>query len=126
MRNDVVDRPARRVWGAGPVTLLGDSIHATTPNLGQAACQALEDAVVLADSLRRCASAEDGLRDRGAAPSPANFVIGQSRRIGTMAQLASPVGVWLREVLGATSWAQKRTERLFERLLRVDLPELAG
>jgi hypothetical protein len=29
-----------------------------------------------------------------------------------------------REVLGSTSSAQKRTERLFERLLRVDLPEL--
>jgi len=35
------------------------------------------------------------------------------------------VGVWLREALGSTSWAQKQTERLFERLLRVDLPELA-
>jgi 2-polyprenyl-6-methoxyphenol hydroxylase-like FAD-dependent oxidoreductase len=127
LRNDVVDRPARRVWGAGRVTLLGDAIHATTPNLGQGACQALEDAVVLADSLRRCASAETGLRDYEARRHHrANFVIGQSRRIGTMAQLTSPAGVWLREVLGSTSWAQKRTERLFERLLRVDLPELAG
>jgi len=25
-----------------------------------------------------------------------------------------------------TSWAQKGTERLFERLLRVDVPDLAG
>jgi hypothetical protein len=41
-------------------------------------------------------------------------------------QLANPVGVWLRDVLGSTSWAQKRTERLFERLLRVDLRELAA
>jgi hypothetical protein len=55
-----------------------------------------------------------------------NFVIGQSRRIETMAQLTSPVGVWLREVLGSTSCAQKRSKRLFERLFRVDLPELAG
>jgi len=126
LRNDVVDLPARRVWGAGRVTLLGDAIHATTPNLGQGACQALEDAVVLSDSLRRCASAEAGLRDYEARRHHrANFVIRQSRRIGTMAQLTSPVGVWLREVLGSTSWAQKQTERLFERLLRVGLPELA-
>jgi hypothetical protein len=54
------------------------------------------------------------------------IVIGQSRRIGTMAQRASPVRVWLEEVLGSTSRAQKRTERLFERLLRADLLELAG
>ena len=127
MRNDVVDRRARRVWGAGPVTLLGDAIHATTPNLGQGACQALEDAVVLADSLRRCAPVEAALRDYEVRRHHrANFVIGQSLRIGTMVQLTNPVGVWLRELLGSTSWAQKRTERLFERLLRVDLPELAG
>ena len=55
----------------------------------------------------------------------ANFVIERSRRIGTMVQLTNPMGVWLREVLGSTSWAQKRTDRLFERLLCVDLPELA-
>jgi hypothetical protein len=41
-------------------------------------------------------------------------------------QLANPVGVWLQDVLGSTSWAQKRAERLFERLLRVDLRELAA
>ena len=126
LRNDVVDRPARRVWGAGRVTLLGDAIHATTPNLGRGACQALEDAVVLADSLRRCARAEAALRDyERRRHHRANFVIGQSRRIGNMVQLTNPMGVRLREVLGSTSWAQKRTDRLFERLLCVDLPELA-
>ena len=126
MRNDIVDRPARRVWGAGRVTLLGDAIHATTPNLGQGACQALEDAVVLADSLRRRAPAEAALRDYEVRRHHrSNFVIGQSRRIGTMLQLTNSMGVWLRELLGSTSWAQKRNDRLFERLLCVDLPELA-
>ena len=126
LRNDIFDHPARRIWGAGRVTLLGDAIHATTPNLGQGACQALEDAVVLADSLRRCASPEAGLRGYEARRRPrANLVIEQSWRIGTILQLTSPVGVWLREVLGSTSWAHKQGERLFEHLLRVDLPELA-
>jgi len=127
LRNDVVDRPARRVWGAGPVTLLGDAIHATTPDLGQGACQALEDAVVLADSLRRSPSVEAGLRHYEARRRRrANFVISQSWRMGTVLQLSNPVGVWLRDVFGSTSWAQRRNERLFERLLRVDLPELDG
>ena len=31
----------------GRVALLGDSAHATTPDLGQGACQALEDSVVI-------------------------------------------------------------------------------
>jgi 2-polyprenyl-6-methoxyphenol hydroxylase-like FAD-dependent oxidoreductase len=32
----------------GRVALLGDAAHAMTPHLGQGACQAIEDAVVLA------------------------------------------------------------------------------
>jgi 2-polyprenyl-6-methoxyphenol hydroxylase-like FAD-dependent oxidoreductase len=109
------------------VTLLGDAIHATTPDLGQGACQALEDAVVLADSLRRSPSVEAGLRHYEARRRRrANFVISQSWRMGTVLQLSNPVGVWLRDVIYSTSWAQRRSERLFERLLRVDLPELAG
>jgi 2-polyprenyl-6-methoxyphenol hydroxylase-like FAD-dependent oxidoreductase len=35
----------------GPIALLGDAAHAMTSDLGQGACQALEDAVVLADLL---------------------------------------------------------------------------
>ncbi|MCF6522533.1 FAD-dependent monooxygenase [Streptomyces sp. JJ36] len=38
-------------WGEGPVTLLGDAAHAVTTVLGQGACQAVEDAVVLGDEL---------------------------------------------------------------------------
>jgi 2-polyprenyl-6-methoxyphenol hydroxylase-like FAD-dependent oxidoreductase len=34
------------------MTLLGDAAHPLTPNLGQGACLAIEDAVVLADCLR--------------------------------------------------------------------------
>ncbi|MBS9476112.1 FAD-dependent monooxygenase [Ancylobacter radicis] len=40
------------VWGAGPVTLLGDAAHAMCPFLAQGAAQAIEDAVVLAACLK--------------------------------------------------------------------------
>ena len=39
------------VWGAGPVTLLGDSAHAFPPSQAQGANQALEDAWLLRDAL---------------------------------------------------------------------------
>jgi 2-polyprenyl-6-methoxyphenol hydroxylase-like FAD-dependent oxidoreductase len=52
LRNDIVDRPPVHKWGEGRVTLLGDAAHPTTPNLGQGACQAIEDAVVLGKVLR--------------------------------------------------------------------------
>ena len=52
LRNDIVDRRPVHRWGEGRVTLLGDAAHPTTPNLGQGACQAIEDAVVLGKALR--------------------------------------------------------------------------
>jgi len=42
---------ALKPWGQGRVTLLGDSVHAMMPNLGQGGCQAIEDAIVLAEEL---------------------------------------------------------------------------
>jgi len=38
-------------WSVGPVTLLGDACHATTPYLGQGANMAIEDAFILARCL---------------------------------------------------------------------------
>src|SRR6266699_3736876 len=51
LRNDLFDRRPVRHWGSGRVTMLGDAAHPPTPNLGQGACQALEDALVLAGCL---------------------------------------------------------------------------
>ncbi len=51
LRNDIYEHEHLLHWSRGRVTLLGDAAHAMTPNLGQGACQAIEDAVVLADSL---------------------------------------------------------------------------
>ena len=52
LRNDMYDRPPARRWSRGRVTLTGDAAHPMTPNQGQGACQALEDAVVLGESLQ--------------------------------------------------------------------------
>lgn len=56
------DRPPSDRWGAGPVTLLGDAAHATTPDLGQGACQAIESASVLAECLAGESDLAAGLR----------------------------------------------------------------
>lgn len=49
----LVDRPPVRSWTLGRVTLLGDAAHCMHQYLAQGACQALEDAVCLADRLSR-------------------------------------------------------------------------
>jgi 2-polyprenyl-6-methoxyphenol hydroxylase-like FAD-dependent oxidoreductase len=47
----VRDRAPARPWSAGRVTLIGDSVHPSAPDLGQGACQAIESAVSLARHL---------------------------------------------------------------------------
>jgi 2-polyprenyl-6-methoxyphenol hydroxylase-like FAD-dependent oxidoreductase len=56
LRNDMYDRPPAQRWSQGQVTLVGDAAHPMTPNAGQGACQALEDAVALADSIKRASN----------------------------------------------------------------------
>ncbi|MER7334925.1 MULTISPECIES: FAD-dependent monooxygenase [unclassified Micromonospora] len=48
-------------WSRGRVLLVGDAAHATAPTLSQGAAMALEDAVVLAESLRAAGDVEAAL-----------------------------------------------------------------
>jgi salicylate hydroxylase len=41
-------RPLTQNWGRGRIQLIGDAAHAMLPNAGQGACQAFEDACILA------------------------------------------------------------------------------
>jgi 2-polyprenyl-6-methoxyphenol hydroxylase-like FAD-dependent oxidoreductase len=53
IRGDILDLKPISKWYAGRVLLLGDAAHATTPNLGQGGCQAVEDAWTLAGLLHK-------------------------------------------------------------------------
>ncbi|GMH14791.1 hypothetical protein Nepgr_016632 [Nepenthes gracilis] len=48
LRRDIYDRTPTLNWGKGRVTLLGDSVHAMQPNMGQGGCMAIEDSYQLA------------------------------------------------------------------------------
>jgi 2-polyprenyl-6-methoxyphenol hydroxylase-like FAD-dependent oxidoreductase len=48
IQNELADiKPYYKNWFKNNTVFVGDSIHATTPNLGQGACQAIEDAYTL-------------------------------------------------------------------------------
>jgi 2-polyprenyl-6-methoxyphenol hydroxylase-like FAD-dependent oxidoreductase len=49
-------------WSRGPVVLVGDAAHATSPTLAEGAAMALEDAVMLAASLEAAGSITEALR----------------------------------------------------------------
>ena len=81
------------------MTLLGDAAHPMTPDLGQGACQAIEDAVELARCLghrETGATAALGLYEARRIRRTAWIVRG-SRRTGRIAQLKNPLVCRLRD-----------------------------
>lgn len=121
-----VDLYARdtHTWGAGRVTLLGDAAHAMPTTLGQGACQAIEDAVVLGavaagsvddpDALFR---AYEGRRDERI-----RWMRGQVAKLSRMQQWSNPLMLRVRD-LAARHVASRMQPKLWRELLRPPVGE---
>lgn len=102
LHRDILFLPPLKRFVYGRAVLLGDAAHATTPNMGQGAGQALEDAMVLAVQLREhgrgavdeALAAYDRQRVRRAAT-----ITRLSNRIGRIAQLEGRLPAALRDTL---------------------------
>jgi 2-polyprenyl-6-methoxyphenol hydroxylase-like FAD-dependent oxidoreductase len=86
----VVYRPLESVlvpapWYRGRVAIIGDAAHSITPHLGQGAAQAVEDAVVLADELRKDAALTDSLN---------SFVRRRFERCKFILEASLQIGEW--------------------------------
>lgn len=114
LRNDILDQKPISSWTVGRITLLGDAAHATTPNLGQGACLALEDALVLARCLDqgRDAPQDALLRYQKLRMKRAYRVVRQSWWTGKLLQLESPVLCALRDGLMQQISMEKSVEQL--------------
>jgi 2-polyprenyl-6-methoxyphenol hydroxylase-like FAD-dependent oxidoreductase len=125
LQNDIVDRPPLRWWGRGAVTLLGDAAHACTPNLGQGACQALEDAVVLAHCLSGTGPVEAVLRKYEHLRIPrTTAIVRNSWQAGKALQLDSPALEWFRNWFMGTWLGTRLGLRTFGSVLTYQLPRL--
>jgi FAD-dependent urate hydroxylase len=87
-------------WHRGPVALVGDAAHTTSPNAGQGASLAMEDGLVVAKCLRDLPDPEQALaayerlrRDR------AEKVVAASRRIGQSKAISNPIGIRIRDLV---------------------------
>ncbi|MBX3099689.1 MAG: FAD-dependent monooxygenase [Salinibacterium sp.] len=101
LRHDIYDLkrlPASFVRGR--TALLGDAAHGMTPNLGQGAGQAIEDAATLVLALRGRADIDSALRLYGDIRRKRTKAIwSQSRLMGKVAQASNPIGAAFRDAL---------------------------
>ncbi len=88
VRTEIYDRPPLKRWSHQRVTLLGDAAHPMTPDLGQGACQALEDAAILTRCLENTNDPISALRNyESRRIRRANSFVRASQIVGRMFQL---------------------------------------
>ncbi len=97
LKTVATDREPNKKWGVGRMTLLGDAIHPTTPNLGQGGCQSMEDALILARCFEKHGPSEDALRNYEHLRHPRTAALTRmSRYYGIVGQLENILARTLR------------------------------
>ncbi|WP_159636755.1 FAD-dependent monooxygenase [Sphingobacterium composti Ten et al. 2007 non Yoo et al. 2007] len=98
--NDIIDIKPLTHLAYGNILLLGDAGHATTPNLGQGACQALEDVAVLMDELKITDSVPEAFRNfEKRRLKRTKYITDTSKRIGEISQWDNPLMVSFRNTI---------------------------
>lgn len=121
--NDIFDLEPLPTYTYGRVVLLGDAAHATTPNMGQGACQALEGTAVLMAQLAKH-PLEQALAAYNKLRVPrASSIVKKSWQLGKIAQLEHPLAVWLRNKALRLTPASVNTKQL-DALLGITLAEI--
>jgi 2-polyprenyl-6-methoxyphenol hydroxylase-like FAD-dependent oxidoreductase len=116
--NEIEDLKLMDQFYKGRVCLMGDAAHATTPNMGQGACQAIESAWVLADCLSKCEHYKEAFkRYQEIRKSRAQQIVKRSWMVGKLAHWSNPIARALRNSLMRISPAavqQKQMRKIYE------------
>jgi len=100
IKNRIIDLKPIHKWYNEKVCLLGDAAHATTPNLGQGACQAIEDAYLLAELYKENIPIEIVFKEyQKLRIKKAHEIVNSSWRIGKIAHLENSFIIYVRNLL---------------------------
>jgi 2-polyprenyl-6-methoxyphenol hydroxylase-like FAD-dependent oxidoreductase len=114
IHNDILDLKPVNQYAFGRLVLIGDAAHATTPNLGQGACLAMEDAFLVAEEL-------DAYREDIAFKNfemkrmkRTHFIVTSSYRMGKIAQWENPLLTHIRNFIVKNLPAQLNKRQLLK------------
>lgn len=97
LTNEMMDLKPIPKWHDQHVCLMGDAAHATTPNMGQGACQAIESAYVLANCLSEHKTPTTAFTQfQKIRKATAIKVVNNSWILGKVAHLENSLGISLR------------------------------
>ncbi len=115
--NEIWDLKPIDMWYKGNVCLLGDAAHATTPNMGQGACQAIESAMALSICLKEEQNNETAFsRYQLIRKEKANQVTKTSWLLGQVAQSNNSLVCALRNIITKITpkyVTEKQSEKIF-------------
>lgn len=116
--DDLYDLKPMHSWHNGKVMLLGDAAHATTPNMGQGGCQAIEDAWYLAQYLEQYPNVAEVFEAYEKFRRPkVDFVVNTSFMLGKASNWGGALGYRLRNWLLSSTpkhMAERQLETLFK------------
>lgn len=122
--NDICDLKPISNYAFSNVVLIGDAAHATTPNMGQGACQAIEDAFFLAHEFQQTQTIQEAfIHFEQKRMKRTQGIVKQSQRIGKIAQLENPVLAWGRNTLMNLTPASV-VEKQLAKIYKIDLKPL--
>ncbi len=119
LKNEMADiKPNYKKWFSNNTVFIGDSIHATTPNLGQGACQAIEDAYVL--GLCLISNSETTFSDyQNLRLKKVEYVVKQSWQIGKMSLTKNSVQTKILHLL-LKYLPKSQYQKRFKRLINIE------
>lgn len=114
----IIDLKPFSGWHDRNVCLMGDAAHATTPNLGQGACQAVEDAYILGKLFTSGKSVENIFAEyEKLRKKKAHYIVNTSWMLGKVPHIENAFGVWLRNLLMKMipdSISEKQIDEVFD------------